>query len=693
MPTRTIVADSFDDSLARLTVDEQAAVKADMYDLQRNPEHPGFQLHRVGDADTECWSARVSRDLRAILFKRGTDTVFAYVGHHDDAYAWAEGRRLEVHPNTGAAQFVAIEERVEERVKRITRVEVDDEVIDPLSARPFAMLDDETLLAYGAPRAWLEPIRGATVNAFLEEIGDALPEETQEFLMSVANGEAPPPPPERARDPFTAPDARRRFYVIETDEELERALKAPWEKWMLFLHPTQREAVDKDHAGPARVTGGPGTGKTVVAVHRAARLAREGRGSVLLTTFSKTLAGRLVGQVDALMARDDGARERVDVMHLHNLAVEAWSGWRGESPRIVGSPELGRIIKRAAETAGGRGISQASLQAEWEMVVDPHGVKSWAEYEIIDRTARGTPLNRAQREHIWPALERVWSLLREEGWSTWSEVCWNLVEHLEADGVAPYAHVVADEVQDFGPAELRLLRALVPDGPNDVFLAGDAHQRIYKPHTPFAKAGLEVRGRSSSLRLNYRTTEQIRRAADGIMQRYRAGDDEEKTPVPASLLSGPEPEFCVVRGVVEEIETVATWLRKLVANGYRPGEIAIFARTNRLLTDRALHAISAAKLESVELREDDSGEAPNRVAIGTMHRSKGLQFRAVAVMGVEKGNVPLESVMQRQADDAAKRAFEERERNLLYVACSRARERLLVTGVGVGSGFVDARST
>src|SRR5690606_25018467 len=222
---------------------------------------------------------------------------------------------------------------------------------------------------YGAPRAWLEPIRDSTVNGFLEEIRDTLPDEAREFLLSVAYGEVPPPPPERARDPFTAPDARRRFYVIESDKELERALKAPWEKWMLFLHPSQREAVEKDHAGPARVTGGPGTGKTVVAVHRAARLAREGHGSVLLTTFSKTLAGRLVGQVDALMARDDAARERVDVMHLHHLAVEAWSGWRGEAPRIIGSPELGRIFKRSVEAAGGRGIWQASLQAEWDMVV------------------------------------------------------------------------------------------------------------------------------------------------------------------------------------------------------------------------------------------------------------------------------------------------------------------------------------
>jgi len=194
------------------------------------------------------------------------------------------------------------------------------------------------------------------------------------------------------------------------------------------------------------------------------------------------------------------------------------------------------------------------------------------------------------------------------------------------------------------------------------------------------------------LRLNYRTTEQIRRAADKIMRQRAPSSEEETTPTAASLLSGPEPEFCVVPGATQEIETVAAWLKRLVANGHRPGEIAIFARTKKLLTDRTRHAVAKANLDVFELQDDD-GEAPNKVAIGTMHRSKGLQFRAVAVMGVEKGNVPLESVMQRQADDVAKRAFEERERNLLYVACSRARERLLVTGVGVGSEFVGTRST
>lgn len=275
--------------------------------------------------------------------------------------------------------------------------------------------------------------------------------------------------------------------------------------------------------------------------------------------------------------------------------------------------------------------------------------------------------------------------LGSQGLTTWSSVCWDLVDVLDRSGDRPYAHVIADEVQDFGPAELRLLRGLVEPGENDVFLASDANQRIFKPYTPVARAGLEVRGRSLTLRVNYRMTEQIRRKADQIIAAKVECD--EPTSASVSLLSGEEPEITVVGTVNAEVKVVSEWLKRLVANGYRPGEIAIFARKKDILKDRAHRAVKAANLESFNLESDDAPPS-NRVAIGTMHRCKGLQFRAVAVMGVEDGTVPLDTVRVRQPDEAAQRAFVEMERNLLYVACSRARERLLVTGVGKKSEFV-----
>lgn len=686
MANRPIFAETFYKSLARLTTDEQNSVKVDVFDFEQDPTRPGFQMHRVENTDEGGWSIRINRDLRLIIYKLGEEQVIAYVDHHDPAYAWATNRRLKVHPETNTAQFEVVGERHIETVKRITRVEV-VEPDDPLAARPFEQLDDQLLLSYGTPAALIAPIKSSTVGAFLEGIGDTLPAEAQEFLLAIAYGETPPAPPVRSRDPFTSPDARRRFHVLESDEALETALASPWETWMLFLHPSQRDAVDRDHAGPARVTGGPGTGKSIVAVHRAARLAREESGKVLLTSFSRTLAGHLAKQADLLLAAEPEVRERIDVVHLHHLAVELWTKIKGAKPSFPTNPDMSRLFTQVADEMRRTGITQALLQAEWEMVVEPHNTKTWDEYASVDRTARGQPFNPAQRQAVWPAAERVWALLSESNWRTWSEICWDVVEALDAEGEPPYAHVIADEVQDFGPAELRLLRALVAEGPNDVFLAGDSNQRIYKPHMPFAKAGLEIRGRTATLCLNYRTTEQIRRAADRIIGGVTAGSGEDAAPSAPSLLSGPEPEFRMLAGVNDEITHVANWLKQLVSNGYRPGEIAVFARTNGLISDRVQRAVAAANLKAVDLG-DDPAESVSGVLIGTMHRSKGLQFRAVAVMGVEHGVVPLESVMGRQADEAARLAFHEKERGLLYVACSRARERMLVTGVGRGSGLL-----
>ena len=685
MKYNVVFYDTFGGSLKELTLAEQGAVMSTMVELTESPDSPGLNVHRIGDASTKCWSARVNDDIRLVFFRTEASVVPAYVAHHDAAYRWAEGRALDVHPGTGAAQIVIIGERREEIIKRIVVPKLDD----PFAKRPFEHLTDETLLAYGTPKAWLQPIREATTQAFLDEIGDLLPAEACEFLMAVAAGETPPPPPapKLSLNPFTHPDAKRRFYLVESDEDLRRALTLDWEQWMLYLHPSQREAVDREFAGPARVTGGPGTGKSVVAVHRAARLARHGNGRVLLTSFSKTLSNHLRQQLDQLLAGDP-ARERVDVVHLHQLAVDRLSEARGESLKVADGPAVGKAAKGAAEALGAATVTPAFLEAEWNMVVDPYGVTTWEEYAAVDRAARGTPLNRAQRELAWRGIEAMRTPLEAAGLTTWSRVCWELVGRLEAGDERPYAHVIADEAQDFGPAELRLLRALAASGTNDVFLASDANQRIFKPYTPVARAGLEVRGRSVTLRVNYRMTEQIRRVAEEII----AGKVEcdEPTSRSISLLAGTEPEVVVARGVNDEVQRVAEWLKKLVANGYRPGQIAIFARKRDIIQNRVYAAVKAAGLEAFNLEAD---EAPpgSRVAIGTMHRSKGLQFRAIAVMGVEEGTVPLGSVRSRQPDEAAQRAFVEMERNLLYVACSRARERLLITGVGRGSEFVPGK--
>ena len=241
------IADTFTDSLARLTGEEQKAVKTTAFDLQLNPASPGLSFHKLDKArDKSFWSVRVSGDIRLIVHRTTGSLLLCYVDHHDKAYAWAERRKLETHPKTGAAQLVEIRERIEE-VLVPKYVDVPQTPVPKRSV--FASISNETLFSYGVPTDWVDVVREATEDTILELI-DHLPREAGEALLDLATGVTPrlAVVPE-VTDPFEHPDAQRRFRVMTNVEELERALEYPWDKWTVFLHPSQREVVDMQFAG------------------------------------------------------------------------------------------------------------------------------------------------------------------------------------------------------------------------------------------------------------------------------------------------------------------------------------------------------------------------------------------------------------------------------------------------------------
>jgi superfamily I DNA/RNA helicase len=458
----------------------------------------------------------------------------------------------------------------------------------------------------------------------------------------------------------------------------------------VFLHPSQRQVVYEDYSGPARVTGGAGTGKTVVALHRAARLAREyPEAKILLTTFSKTLAARLQQNLERLVGVEAPELERIDVTNLHNLAVERWNTETGSIFKPFHPHEgLLDLVHEAIEATGGSGFSADWLRAEWETIIDTEGIRCWEEYQDFPRAGRGSPLSVGQRREVWPVFEHIRNALEKRGERTWQGLCYDTAARVSRLDQPLYDHVIADEIQDFGPAELRLLRALTPEADNDLFVTGDLGQRIYKGKTSFLGAGIDIRGRSTILDINYRTTEQIRRYADKILPAGLSDADgvtEARTSV--SLHSGPEPTFAFESNAQREIEAAAKWLQKQLSNGFKPEEIAIFVRTNKLVRERPEHVVGKCGLQSYELRDDEPPRS-KCVSIGTMHRAKGLEFRAVLVMGCEDDVVPYQSAYSKQPDTEARAAFLDREQNLLYVACTRARDRLFVSGAGEKSRFL-----
>lgn len=678
------LANTFHRSLDRLTNAEQMATKTVVFDYMADPSRPGLSLHRVDRAkDKGFWTIRVSRDLRIVVYKQNQKSVFCYVAHHDDAYSWAERRRFEVHPVTGAAQIVELVEVVRKEVKIIAAREATKSGV-------LANEDQGYLLSLGVPATYLELVQQVDEDGLLELL-PRLPEEAQEALMAIATGERPEPRPVMqanvAVDPFTHPDAQRRFWVASDEQMVAQALGKPWAEWLVFLHPSQRAAVEKNFSGPARISGSAGTGKSVVAMHRAALLARENdSGRVLLTTFSKVLSARLSEGMDTLLGSSSEARQRVEVSHLHGYAHSRAS--RLKPLAIADDHTIDDCIGRARQDLD-PSITNDFLRAEWNAVIDHWGLRSFDEYKALARTGRGAAVSPGLRRRLWEVFERVQRQLAAKELSTFGDVCDRLRRRIEEDGPRPFTHVVVDEAQDLGPRELRLVAALAPAGSGSLTFAGDVGQRIFRWPFSWLSAGIDVRGRSHRLKVNYRTTTEIRRFSDHLMPtRLTEVDGEAEERGVVSLLSGPTPDLKGSADLAGELQILAEWLIGLRERGVAPGEIAIFARTRRALQERAEPVLKRTDMSSTWLAPDKTHEA-GKIILGTLHSAKGLEFRAVAVVACDDSHVPLQAALDLASEPDEKRLTRERELSLLYVGCTRARDQLLITWSGNRSRFLD----
>lgn len=703
-----IIADTFTDALGRLPAQDQKAVKVSVLDLQLDPSAPGLQLHRIDKSkDPNFWSARVSRDIRLILHRTEASILVAYVDHHDRAYAWAERRRIETHPRTGAVQIVEVRERVEEAEPDFARLwsaqpapHVSPEVepsalVPPKPLNPlFSALTEDDLLSVGVPQDWLYPVQSATEHGFYE-LAERLPGEAVEALLEYATAgvlrrAAPLPNEPLPADPFLHPDARRRFLTVESVDELRAALDAPWDKWSVFLHPSQRAVVDRAYNGPARVAGSAGTGKTVVALHRAVRISRaDPSARLLLTTFSEPLANNLRAKLTILAGADSAVVPKITVASFEGLASDLFQLAFGRKARVAKADQVEAALVAAAADLGLKGYSQRFLVAEWAGVIDAWRVADAEGYASVPRLGRKNRLGARQREALWPVFAAARSRLEGQGALTWPSVFHSLADHYAGRDAKPFSHVVVDEAQDLGVPELRLLCAIASaDGQDRLFFAGDLGQRIFQQPFSWKALGADVRGRSTTLKVNYRTSQQIREAADRLLPgTIRDVDDrEEDRRGTISVFEGPAPDVVLSDGESAERDSVAGFIRQAVADGVGPAEIGVFVRSRRELP-RARAAVEAAGQQVVELSEREVDMA-GRVAIGTMHLAKGLEFKAVVVMACDDEILPLAERVDAVVEESDLDDVFETERHLLYVACTRARDRLLVCGVKPGSEFL-----
>ncbi len=629
------IADTFTDSLARLTGDEQKAVKTTAFDLQINPASPGLSFHKLDKAkDKNFWSVQVNADIRLIVHKTEGSLLLCYVDHHD---------------------------------------------------KP-----DEELLGYGVPAEWLNDMRQANEDSLLL-LADRLPSEAAEALLELATGGKPRvvQPATPVTNPFDHPDAQRRFRVMTNVEELQRALDFPWEKWTVFLHPEQRHWVERDYTGPARVSGSAGTGKTIVALHRAAHLARtHPEARVLLTTFSDTLASALRTMLKRLVGSEPRLAERIDVHSLNALGLRLYKSHCG--PVNLASREAVReLLGEASKAVGGHKFGLHFLLTEWEQVVDAWQLENWAAYRDVARLGRKTRLPEAQRAVLWSIFERVRGELKERGLVTQAGVFTALASALARSKNLPFDFAVVDEAQDISVSQLRFLAALGGDRPNVLFFAGDLGQRIFQQPFSWKSLGVDIRGRSRNLRINYRTSHQIRQQADRLLGPEATdvdGNSEDRSDT-VSVFNGPPPVIRVLATENEEIKSVGAWLADQSKAGVLPHEFGVFVRSAGQL-DRAQAAVKESGLP-FKILDEHVETTSGHVSISTMHLAKGLEFRAVAVMACDDEIIPLQERIETVGDDADLQEVYDTERHLLYVACTRARDHLLVTSVEPASEFLD----
>lgn len=688
---RFCIADSFQSALSRLSAQEQKAVKETVFDLQMNPAAPGLQFHRIGKSkDPNFWSMRVSSDIRLIVHKTRDSFLICYVDHHDDAYVWAERRRIEAHPTTGAAQIVEVRERIQEIIiRRPVEVLEPARKTRPVQQPLFPGITEEELLSYGVPIDWIDDAKAATEDT-LFDIAEHLPREAAEALLDLAVGAKPqvPVPAPATVSPFEHPDAQRRFRVMEDVDELKRALDFPWDQWTVFLHPSQRQVVEQSFAGPARVSGSAGTGKTVVALHRAANiLRREPRARLLLTTFSLPLANALEGKLRILTGEDKSIVPRVTVLPFKGAASELFTLAFGHHPRAATEDQIRGALKTAAAEASLTGFTPRFLASEWLNVVDAWQLADLDAYQEVPRLGRKARLGVKQREKLWPAFFRARQIIEEQGLLTWPSIFGKVTAHFGQRESKPFTHAVIDEAQDLGVPELRMLASITPDGPDALFFAGDLGQRIFQEPFSWKALGVDIRGRSRTLKVNYRTSHQIRQAADRLLPKVVLDVDqnEQDRRGTVSVFNGPDPVVQTFPDAERESKGVAEWIKAAVADGVSPAEIGIFVRSNDQLV-RARAAVKAAGHTQLELSERLE-QPQGRVAIGTMHLAKGLEYKAVVVMACDDDVLPLQERIETVADESELDEVHETERNLFYVACTRARDRLLVSGVQPASEF------
>lgn len=672
--------------------------------FRERPDAPGLNYEMIQSAKgKDLYSVRVNQAYRAVVFHPSNSQVYvlSWVDHHDEAYRWAERKQFVVHPATGALQMLSTES-----------AENSSPAPSPVAPNTglFSQVKDKHLLRLGVPEELIGLVRGIDSDADLEELESRFPQEAYEALYMLASGfsldevfhemeKAEEEVPVDQKDFVAAlqnEDSKRRFYVVDEAKDLGEILNAPLDQWRVFLHPKQRRLVSMRANGPVRVLGGAGTGKTVVAMHRARFLAEEvfnkKEDRILFTTFTRNLATDIQDNLRKLCSVD--GISRIDVVNLDAWVANFLRGQGYRHQVVFDEDENDAWTFALNQAPSDLGLTPNFYRSEWEQVVQAQNITESDQYLRASRIGRGTKLSRDAKKRIWPVFQEYRAQLNEQGKKEYIDLLRDARGLIQSKGIAlPYRAVIVDEAQDMSAEAFRLIRAIAPERTNDLFIVGDAHQRIYRHRVSLGQCGINIKGRGKKLKINYRTTDEIRRFAVRLLEGRGIDDldggiDQQKGYV--SLTHGQLPTVKCFPSFSDEVTFLKQRIAELQKEGTSLESICVVGRTKRIL-EGYVDQLQAADIPTYEIKRNaaEQRDKPG-IRLATMHRVKGLEFEHMIVVAANNGILPLEVAVDDAEDAVAKRNAETGERSLLYVALTRARRSATITAYGDLSPLLNA---
>ena len=701
------ISSDFMNAFAAIPKQQQNKVLDFIAKFRMNPTAKSIHYEKIAQfKDDSLRSVRIDQTYRGIVKKPEAGNVYMllWVDHHDRAYEWAKNKKCIINPETGGLQVYDVDSAA------TVEAEPRSDEAGQKETCLFAGIHDRHLIRLGVPEDLLPLVRNICSDEQLDRAARQLPVEAHEALTALAAGytldevlaegnriigKEEQVDTSDFQKALENPDSKRRFVVVDDDIALQEILEAPLEKWRVFLHPSQRSLVERDWNGPVRVLGGAGTGKTVVAMHRAKYLVEkvfvEEHDRILLTTFTRNLAADIKENLAKICP--DKLMRRIEVTNLDRWTLSFLRKNNYNYDIDYGERTKPLWEKALSLAPSESGLGDSFYREEWERVIQPQEITTFAEYLKATRVGRGVRLSRQDRKAIWPVFEEYRLLLNENRLREADDAMRDARALIREKGdILPYRAVIVDEAQDMGPQAFKLIREMAgAERKNDIFIVGDAHQRIYRHKVVLGRCGIRIVGRSSKLRINYRTTEENRRWAVSLLEDIPFDDldgglDSQKGYT--SLLHGTEPSVQQFASFQEEIEFIATNLDRIRQESGSLQEVCLVARTHELLRQYE-GALQAKGLATCLIRRSEAEDRRKEgLRLATMHRVKGLEFDRVIIAGVNEGIVPLEDAVNSSSDTAIQTELDIQEKALLYVAATRAKKEVLVTSFGKRSRFL-----